>query len=125
MKTGYNRKKGGVPWELSRVTNNKMAVITLTKDNFEAEVIGADGLVLVDFWAEWCGPCRMLSPIVDEIAEERDDIKVGKVNVDDEKELASEYGVMSIPTLLIFRDGELAATSVGYKPKKGLLKLLD
>lgn len=102
-----------------------MAVITLTKDNFEAEVIGSDGLVLVDFWAEWCGPCRMLSPIVDEIAEELSEVKVGKVNVDDEKELASEYGVMSIPTLLLFKNGELAATSVGYKPKKELLKMFN
>lgn len=102
-----------------------MAVITLTKDNFEVEVIGSDGLVLVDFWAEWCGPCRMLSPIVDEIAEELSEVKVGKVNVDDEKELASEYGVMSIPTLLLFKNGELAATSVGYKPKKELLKMFN
>ncbi len=101
-----------------------MAVITLTKDNFESEVLKSDQPVLVDFWATWCGPCKMVSPIVDEIADEYSDIKVGKVNVDDEQELASQYGVMSIPTLLLVKDGEVADTSVGAVPKEQLLKFI-
>lgn len=102
-----------------------MAVITLTKDNFEAEVLKADTPVLVDFWAAWCGPCRMLSPVVDEIAEELDGkIKVGKLNVDDEQALAGQYGVMSIPTLILFKDGVVAETSVGVKPKDALLDMI-
>ena len=79
-----------------------MAVITITKENFEAEVLKSAQPVLLDFWAAWCGPCRMLSPIVDEVAEERTDVKVGKVNVDEQPDLAAEFGVMSIPTLLLF-----------------------
>ena len=82
-----------------------MAVITITKENFEAEVLKSAQPVLLDFWAAWCGPCRMLSPIVDEVAEERTDVKVGKVNVDEQPELASQFGVMSIPTLLVFEQG--------------------
>lgn len=80
--------------------------------------------VLVDFWAAWCGPCRMLSPIIDEIAEEMDDIVVGKVNVDNEGELAQKYGVMSIPTLVVFENGEVKATSVGVKPKDVIISML-
>ena len=101
-----------------------MAVITITKENFEAEVLRSDKPVLLDFWASWCGPCRMLSPIVDEVAEERGDIKVGKVNVDEQADLAAEFGVMSIPTLLVFKNGKLVNQSVGARPKSGVLALL-
>lgn len=101
-----------------------MAEITLTKDNFEEQVLRADKPVLVDFWATWCGPCRMLAPIVAEIAEERDDVTVGKVNVDDESELAARYGVSSIPTVILFKDGKVSATSVGYRSKAQLLAAL-
>ena len=101
-----------------------MAVITITKENFEAEVLKSAQPVLLDFWAAWCGPCRMLSPIVDEVAEERTDVKVGKVNVDEQPDLAAEFGVMSIPTLLVFRDGKLVNQSVGARPKAGVLELL-
>ena len=101
-----------------------MAVITITKENFEAEVLHSDKPVLLDFWASWCGPCRMLSHIVDEVAEERSDIKVGKVNVDEQPDLAAEFGVMSIPTLLVFQNGKLVNQSVGARPKSGVLALL-
>ena len=101
-----------------------MSVITLTKDNFEAEVLLSNQPVLVDFWASWCGPCRMLSPVVDEVAEERTDVKVGKVNVDEQPELAGEFGVMSIPTLLVFEQGKLVRQAVGARPKAGVLDLL-
>ena len=102
-----------------------MSVQTITKENFEEVVINSDKPVLVDFWAEWCGPCRMVSPIVDEIADERDDIVVGKVNVDEQGELAVRFGVMSIPTLLVFKGGELVQTAVGARPKDDILSLLD
>ena len=102
-----------------------MAVITITTENFEQEVLHSDKPVLLDFWATWCGPCRMLSPIVDEVAEERTDVKVGKVNVDEQPDLAAQFGVMSIPTLLVFRDGKLVNQTVGARPKAGVLALLD
>ena len=102
-----------------------MSVLTVTQDNFDETVLQADKPVLLDFWAEWCGPCRMVSPIVDEIAGERDDILVGKVNVDEQAELAMRFGVMSIPTLLVFRGGELVQTAVGARPKDEILALLD
>lgn len=101
-----------------------MAEITLTKDNFEKQVLRADRPVLVDFWATWCGPCRMLAPIVAEIAGERGDVAVGKVNVDDESELAARYGVSSIPTVILFKNGKVSATSVGYRSKAQLLAAL-
>ena len=101
-----------------------MAVIEITSENFEAEVVKSDKPVLLDFWAPWCGPCRMLSPIVDEIAEERDDIKVGKINVDEQSELAAQFNVMSIPMLVVMENGEITNTSVGYKPKKDVLKII-
>lgn len=102
-----------------------MSVQTITAENFEELVLQSDKPVLVDFWAPWCGPCRMVSPIVDEIAEERGDIVVGKVNVDEQPELAAKFAVMSIPTLLVFKDGELANKAVGARPKDALLELLD
>lgn len=102
-----------------------MAVITITKENFEAEVLKSAQPVLLDFWAAWCGPCRMLSPIVDEVAEERTDVKVGKVNVDEQPDLAAQFGVMSIPTLLVFKNGKLVNQTVGARPKSGVLALLD
>ena len=101
-----------------------MAVITITKENFAQEVLQSEKPVLLDFWASWCGPCRMLSPIVDEVAEERSDVKVGKVNVDEQPELAGEFGVMSIPNLLVFRGGKLVNQAVGARPKAGVLALL-
>ena len=101
-----------------------MAVITITKENFAQEVLQSTKPVLLDFWASWCGPCRMLSPVVDEVAEERTDVKVGKVNVDEQPELAGEFGVMSIPTLLVFEQGKLVRQAVGARPKASVLDLL-
>ena len=101
-----------------------MSVITITKENFQQEVLASDKPVLLDFWASWCGPCRMVSPIVDEIAEEREDIKVGKVNVDEESELAARFRVMSIPTLVVMKDGEIVNQSVGARPKAQILAML-
>lgn len=101
-----------------------MSVITITKDNFDTEVLDSEKPVLLDFWASWCGPCRMVGPIVDEIAEERSDIKVGKVNVDEQQELAAKFGVMSIPTLLLFKDRKVVSQSVGARPKAQILAML-
>lgn len=101
-----------------------MKEIKLTKDNFENEVSNSDKPVLIDFWASWCGPCRMLSPIIEEIANENDDIKVCKVNVDDEPELATAFGVSSIPMLLVIKNGEVTNTAVGYMPKEKVLELI-
>ncbi|MCD7864872.1 MAG: thioredoxin [Clostridiales bacterium] len=102
-----------------------MSIITITKDNFETEVVNSDRPVLVDFWASWCGPCRMVSPIVDEIAGERTDIKVGKINVDEEQDLAVRFQVMSIPTLMVFKDGKMVRQAVGAQPKAQILSMLD
>ena len=101
-----------------------MAEIKLTKDNFEKEVLKSDKPVLVDFWATWCGPCMMLGPIVAEISEERSDIKVGKVNVDEQPELAKQFGICSIPTLMVFKNGKLDKTTVGYMPKEEVLSFI-
>ncbi len=101
-----------------------MAVIEIKSTNFQQEVLNSDKPVLLDFWASWCGPCRMVSPIVDEIAEERQDIKVGKVNVDEQPELAAQFGVMSIPTLVVMKDGKVVNQTVGARPKAQILSLL-
>ena len=102
-----------------------MAEITITNKNFDQEVLASDKPVLVDFWATWCGPCRMLAPIVEEIAESRSDIKVGKVKVDEEGELAVRFGISSIPTVMVFKNGELTAQSVGYRPRAEIEALLE
>ena len=102
-----------------------MSVQTITNENFDDVVLKSGKPVLVGFWAEWCGPCRMVSPIVDEIAEERSDIVVRKVNVDEQGELAMRFGVMSIPTLLVFKNGAVVHKAVGARPKDALLALLD
>lgn len=102
-----------------------MAVVQITKDNFKTLVQESSKPVLLDFWAVWCGPCKMIAPIVESIAEEREDILVGKVNVDEEMELASAFGVASIPTVVLVKDGKVAATSVGYRPKADLEKMLN
>ncbi|MCI5728794.1 MAG: thioredoxin [Clostridia bacterium] len=102
-----------------------MAVMTITKENFEKEVLDSREPVLLDFWASWCGPCRMVSPIVDEIAEEVTDKKVGKVNVDEQPELAERFGVMSIPTLVVMKNGKIAQQAVGARPKSDILAMLE
>ena len=101
-----------------------MSVISVTKETFNQEVLQCDKPVLVDFWASWCGPCRMLSPLVDEVAQERGDVKVCKINIDEEQDLAVKFGVMSIPTLMVFRNGKAAETSVGVVPKAKILEML-
>lgn len=102
-----------------------MSVTVITKENFEETVMKSDKTVLLDFWATWCGPCRMLSPTVDEIAEENPDIFVGKINVDEENAIASAFGITSIPTLVVIKNGKITAQSVGLRPKDDILKLLD
>lgn len=101
-----------------------MAVIKVNKDNFE-QVKASNKTVLLDFYADWCGPCRMVAPLIDEIAEERDDIAVGKINVDDDPELAAKYGVFSIPTLVVLKNGEVAQQATGARPKANILEMLD
>lgn len=102
-----------------------MSVITLTEDNFNTEVLNSDKTVLVDFWASWCGPCRMVSPIVDEIAEESDgSFLVGKINVDEQPDLAAQFNVMSIPTLIVFKKGSVAQSAVGVRSKQDILAMI-
>ena len=101
-----------------------MSAININKNNFQNEVMNSDRPVLLDFWAPWCGPCRMVVPIVEEIAKERIDIKVGKVNVDEQPELASRFGVMSIPTLVVMKNGRIVNQSMGARPKSAILGML-
>lgn len=101
-----------------------MSAININKDNFISEVLNAESKVLLDFWAPWCGPCRMVVPIVEEIAKERSDIKVGKINVDEEPELASKFGVMSIPTLIVMENGKIYSQAIGARPKNAILAML-
>ena len=102
-----------------------MSYVNITRSNFEELVLQSEKPVLLDFWAPWCGPCRMVAPIVEEISEEREDVLVGKINVDEEMELAVQFGVSSIPTLVVMKGGKVAAKAIGYRPKKDILPLLD
>lgn len=101
-----------------------MSVFTITKDNFQKEVMESTQPVLLDFWASWCGPCRMVSPVVDEIAEEATGLKVGKINVDEQQELAARFNVMSIPTLVVVKNGKIANQLIGARPKAQILAML-
>ena len=101
-----------------------MSTVNIDKNNFSQEVMESDRPVLLDFWAPWCGPCRMVGPVVDEIARERADIKVGKVNVDEQPELAGQFGVMAIPTLVVMKDGKVADRAAGARPKAQILAML-
>ena len=101
-----------------------MSATALNTNNFDEFVLNSDKPVLLDFWASWCGPCRMVSPLIEEIADERTDIRVGKVNVDENPELASRFGVMSIPTLVVVKNGQITNRSVGARPKAQILELL-
>ena len=101
-----------------------MSAININKNNFQNEVLNSEKKVLLDFWAPWCGPCRMVVPIVEEIADERPDIKVGKINVDEEVELASQFGIMSIPTLVVIENGNIVNQAMGARPKDAILAML-
>lgn len=102
-----------------------MAEITITSENFDEEVLKSEKPVLLDFWATWCGPCQMVAPIIAEIAEEREDIKVGKINVDEQMALSMQFGIESIPTLVVMKNGEISNAGLGYMPKEKILALLD
>ena len=102
-----------------------MAIMHVTKNNFQEEVIQSDRPVLLDFWANWCGPCRMVGPVVEEIARERPDVKVGKIDVDEQRELAAAFQIMSIPTLVVMQDGKVTQQVVGLRPKEQILAMLD
>ena len=101
-----------------------MSAVNINHHNFQKEVLESDKKVLLDFWAPWCGPCRMVVPLVEEIAEERPDIKVGKINVDEQPELASQFGIMSIPTLVVMEQGQILSKAMGARPKKAILSML-
>ncbi|MDD4113870.1 MAG: thioredoxin [Herbinix sp.] len=102
-----------------------MASVKITKHNFQEEVLNSKQPVLLDFWASWCGPCRMVSPTIEEIAKETEGVKVGKINVDEESELAAKYSIMSIPTIMVLKDGKVSATAVGVRPKNDYIKMLQ
>ena len=122
----YGIRMGNAEDTSSAKGKEQVMEITLTKTNFETEVLKSDKPVLVDFWAPWCGPCRMLAPFLAEIAEEKaDKIKVGKVNVDEEPDLAAKYGISGIPAILLFKNGQVAGTSVGFRPKPELEAFVD
>lgn len=101
-----------------------MSIININKNNFQNEVINSDKPVLLDFWAPWCGPCRMVSPVLEEIAGERSDIKIGKINVDEQRELASQFRILGIPTLVVVKNGKIVNRSTGAKPKNAILEML-
>ena len=101
-----------------------MSIIHITAENFDAQVQNAEGKVLLDFWAPWCGPCRMIAPFLEEIAEEDASVTIGKINVDDEMALAAKFGIVSIPTLIVMENGKPVQTAVSYRPKDDILKLL-
>ena len=101
-----------------------MSAININKNNFNSEVLNSDKKVLIDFWAPWCGPCRMVVPLIDEIASERKDIKVVKINIDENPELANQYNVISIPTLMVMEQGKIINKAMGYRPKKAILDLI-
>ena len=101
-----------------------MSALHITRENFESEILNSDKPVLLDFWASWCGPCRMVLPVIEQIAGERDDIKVAKINVDDEPELARKYGIMTIPTLMVIKGGQIVKQSAGAKSKAQILDML-
>ena len=101
-----------------------MSAISMTKNNFRQEVLNSDKPVLLDFWASWCGPCRMVAPSIEAIAQERSDIKVGKINVDEEPELASQFRIVSIPTLVVMKDGKIVNQALGFRPKNQILSML-
>jgi thioredoxin 1 len=101
-----------------------MSVLRVTKDNFQQEVLNCEQPVLVDFWAEWCGPCKMMAPVMDELSADNDNVKVVKINTDESPDLAREFGIMSIPTILLFKNGQVQATSTGFVPKEQIERLL-
>ena len=101
-----------------------MSAISITKNNFRQEVLNSDKPVLLDFWASWCGPCRMVAPSIEAIAQERSDIKVGKINVDEEPELARQFRIVSIPTLVVMKDGKIVNQALGFRPKNQILSML-
>ena len=102
-----------------------MSAVNINKENFQNEVLNSDKPVLLDFWASWCGPCRMVLPMVEQIAEEREDVKVGKINVDEQPELASQFGVFSVPTLMVMKNGQVVKHAVGARPRHAIEAMLD